>query len=50
MCIVVDNLTDVCYQDHLSRLKYAAFNAVTGRQGVFNMGRNVVFKLALPIG
>ena len=48
--LIVDNLTDVCYQDHLSRLKYTDVNVVTGRQGVFNMGRNVVFKLVIPIG
>ena len=50
MALIVDNLTDVCYQDHLSRLKYADWNVVTGRQGVFNMGRNVVFRLMVPIG
>ncbi len=48
LCLIVDNLTDVCYQDHLSRLKYADLNTVTGRRGVFNMGRNVVFKVAIP--
>lgn len=47
---VVDNLTDVCYQDHLSRLKYADLNVASGRRGVFNMGRNFVLKLAVPIG
>ena len=50
MHLIVDNLTDVCYQDHLSRLKYTDWNVVTGRRGVFNMGRNVVFKLTVPIG
>ena len=50
LTFIVDNITDVCYQDHLSRLKYADYNAVTGRRGVFNMGRNVVFKLTVPIG
>ena len=50
LSVIVDNLTDVCYQDHLSRLKYADFNVVTGRQGVFNMGRNIIFKLTVPIG
>ncbi len=50
LTVIVDNLTDVCYQDHLSRLKYADWNVVTGRHGVFNMGRNVVFKLTVPIG
>ena len=48
--LMVDNLTDVCYQDHLSRLKYADLNVVTGRRGVFNMGRNVVFRVSIPIG
>ena len=50
LTLIVDNLADVCYQDHLSRLKYADWNVVTGRRGVFNMGRNIVFKLAVPIG
>ena len=50
LALIVDNLTDVCYQDHLSRLKYADWNVVTGRRGVFNMGRNVVFRLVVPIG
>ena len=50
LTIIVNNLTDVCYQDHLSRLKYADWNVATGRQGVFNMGRNVVFRLTVPIG
>ena len=43
------NLTDKAYQNHLSRLKYADYNPVTGRQGVFNMGRNVIFKVTFPI-
>ena len=37
------------YQNHLSRLKYTDVNNVTGEQGVFNMGRNIVFKLLIPI-
>ncbi|MDD2797335.1 MAG: TonB-dependent receptor [Bacteroidales bacterium] len=45
-----NNLTDVAYQSHLSRLKYAATNNVTGRSGVYNMGRNVSVKLVIPIG
>mgnify|MGYP002868308714 CR=1 FL=1 len=48
--VIADNLTNTCYQDHLSRLKYADPNVVTGRQGVFNMGRNYVIKLVVPIG
>lgn len=43
------NLTDVAYQNHLSRLKYAAENLSTGRVGVFNMGRNFSIKLNIPL-
>ncbi|MFN2456820.1 MAG: TonB-dependent receptor [Chitinophagaceae bacterium] len=43
------NLADVAYQNHLSRLKYAAVNNATGRQGVFNVGRNYSFKLNIPL-
>ena len=43
-----DNLTDKAYQNHLSRLKYTDINNVTGRGGVFNMGRNVSVKLNIP--
>ncbi len=43
------NLGDVAYQNHLSRLKYAAVNNVTGRTGVFNMGRNFGIKLNIPL-
>lgn len=50
LTMLVDNLTDVCYQDHLNRLKYTDWNVATGRQGVFNMGRNVVFRVTVPIG
>lgn len=45
----VDNLADVAYQSHLSRLKYLPVNNSTGRTGVFNMGRNVSFKLIIPV-
>ena len=47
--IIANNLLDNAYQNHLSRLKYADFNAVTGRQGVYNMGRNITMKLIIPI-
>jgi len=43
------NFTDVAYQSHLSRLKYAPENPVTGRMGVYNMGRNFSIKLNVPI-
>ncbi|MGJ1446023.1 TonB-dependent receptor [Sphingobacterium spiritivorum] len=42
-----ENLADIAYQNHLSRLKYASENPVTGRMGVFNMGRNISVKLIM---
>ena len=47
--ITADNILNRAYQNHLSRLKYCDFNPVTNRQGVYNMGRNVVFKVIVPI-
>ena len=47
--ISADNITDVAYQSHLSRLKYEDVNNITGRTGVFNMGRNISFKLIVPV-
>ena len=43
------NLTNTVYQNHLSRLKYADVNRVTGRMGVFNMGRNFSLKVNIPL-
>ncbi|MBC7949674.1 MAG: TonB-dependent receptor [Chitinophagaceae bacterium] len=45
----INNLTDLAYQNHLSRLKYAPLNNATGRMGVFNMGRNFSVKLNVPL-
>jgi iron complex outermembrane receptor protein len=45
----VMNVADIAYQNHLSRLKYAAENMATGRTGVFNMGRNFSIKLNVPL-
>lgn len=47
--ITADNLLNKAYQNHLSRLKYADVNTVTGRRGVYNMGRNITFKVVVPI-
>ena len=47
--VTADNLLNKAYQNHLSRLKYADENMVTGRRGVYNMGRNITFKLVVPI-
>ena len=44
-----NNLTDQAYQNHLSRLKYTDVNPASGRQGVFNMGRNFSIKLNIPL-
>jgi iron complex outermembrane receptor protein len=45
----VNNLFDINYQDHLSRLKYAPENPVTGHSGIYNMGRNIGVKLVFPM-
>lgn len=49
--ILGDNITDVAYQSHLSRLKYFEEypNNQTGRNGIYNMGRNISFKLTVPL-
>ena len=47
--ITAKNLTDVAYQSHLSRLKDAGYNYATDRAGIYNMGRNISFKLLIPI-
>lgn len=47
--INANNLTNVAYQSHLSKLKYLDENNVTRRKGVYNMGRNISFKLIMPI-
>lgn len=50
--ILCSNITDVVYQSHLSRLKY--FEPYprnnSGRNGIYNMGRNISFKLTVPFG
>ena len=47
--LVAQNLTDIAYQSHLSRLKYTDENILTGRAGVFNMGRNYSLKINVPL-
>lgn len=47
--ISVNNITDISYQNHLSRLKYAPDNYHTNRKGIFNMGRNFSFKIEVPL-
>ena len=43
------NLADVAYQSNMSRLKYTDINNVTGRTGVYSMGRNISVKIVFPI-
>lgn len=47
--VCASNITDIAYQSNMSRLKYTDTNNVTGRVGVYNMGRNISFKLIIPI-
>ena len=47
--ITANNLLNKAYQNHLSRLKYADENVITGCRGVYNMGRNITFKVVVPI-
>jgi len=49
--ITGNNITDVAYQSHLSRLKYFEQYPVnwSGRSGIYNMGRNISFKITVPL-
>jgi iron complex outermembrane receptor protein len=44
-----ENLANIAYQNHLSRLKYAPENLASKRAGVFNMGRNFSIKMIVNI-
>lgn len=44
-----NNLLSISYQDHLSRWKYNGENPLTGRTGIYNMGRNFVLKCIIPL-
>ena len=43
------NLFNTPYIDYMSRFKYNPVNYTTGRVGVFNMGRNISFKMVVPL-
>ena len=45
----IQNVTNLSYQNHLSRLKYTELNQATGRTGIFQPGRNIAFKLIFPV-
>lgn len=49
--ILANNITNVAYQSHLSRLKYFEQYPTnpTGHSGIYNMGRNISFKLTVPL-
>ena len=49
--VSVDNLTDVGYKDYMSRFKYYPVNFASNpyRVGVYNMGRNISFKIIIPL-
>jgi iron complex outermembrane recepter protein len=48
--ITGNNITDVAYQSNMSRLKYFEEypDNPTGRSGIYDMGRNISFKLIVP--
>lgn len=49
--VMGNNLFDVAYQDHLSRLKYFEQYSYSpnGHYGIYNMGRNISFKIDFPL-
>ena len=55
--IMGNNLFDRAYQDHLNRLKYFVWQTASGYTvpspnggyGIYNMGRNISFKIDVPL-
>jgi iron complex outermembrane receptor protein len=49
--LTANNLFDVSYYDHLSRLKYFLFSPTDTNptHGIYNMGRNISLKLDFPL-
>ena len=47
--VSAQNIMDVAYQNSLSRLRYAPENYVTGRTGVYNVGRNFSAMVSVPL-
>ena len=49
--IAANNIFDIAYQSHLSRLKYFEPypNNTTGRSGIYDMGRNISFEVQVPV-
>lgn len=48
--IQADNVFNIAYQSHLNRLKYFEYyeSSFNGRSGIYNMGRNMSFKVIVP--
>ena len=44
-----NNLADIAYQQHLSRLRYGPVNSANGMNGIWNMGRNISVKVLVPL-
>ncbi len=46
-----DNIFNIAYQSNLNRLKYFEYynRSPNGRSGIYNMGRNLSFKVIIPI-
>lgn len=55
--LMADNIFDKAYQDHLNRLKYFIWQTESGysvpdpygHYGIYNMGRNISFKIDIPL-
>ena len=49
--LACNNILDVAYQSHLNRLKYFEEypGNFTGRNGIYNMGRNISVKVNVPL-
>ena len=49
--VLCNNISDVAYQSNMSRLKYLEQypNNPTGRNGIYNMGRNLSLKMIFPL-
>jgi iron complex outermembrane receptor protein len=50
LLLAVNNLLNTAYQSHLSRLQYFEYYTYSpnGHYGIYNMGRNLCFKIIIP--
>ncbi|HEY9115727.1 MAG TPA: TonB-dependent receptor [Bacteroidales bacterium] len=49
LTFTANNILNMAYQNHLSRLKYLPENPATGRMGVYIMGRNFSVNVIFPL-